>query len=294
MRGYNFAYFLREGVKSIFLHGFMSFAAVSVIVACLLITGTFTLLAFNVNEVIEDMENSNEILAIIDEQYSDTEALAVGGKIYQIENVKSAEYISREDAYSDFGISLGEDAGLLEGVEPSALRIKYRIFIEDVTQLGDTVEELKGIKEIADVKASVEVSDAIVTMRAIVNIVCTILAAILMLVSVFIISNTVKLATFDRREEIAIMKIVGATNSFIRWPFVVEGFLLGIFGGAIAFFGEWGLYLYAGSIISGHTNIISLVPFSSIAVPMFLIFVVVGFIVGVFGGVSSIRKYMKV
>ena len=108
------------------------------------------------------------------------------------------------------------------------------------------------------------------------------------------ISNTVKLATFDRREEIAIMKMVGATNMFIRWPFIVQGFLLGMMGGLVAFFAQWGIYTYAGKIILQYAPVFELIPFGSIAITMLVAFLVVGFIVGVLGGVTTIRRFMRV
>ncbi len=294
MKGYNTVYFLKEGVKSIFQRGFMSFAAVTVIIACLLISGSFALVAYNVNELIAEAEQQNELLAFVDETLSDTEALGLAGSIYAVSNVKSAEFVSADQAFVDYSEELGDDADLLEGLDGDALRHRYRILVNDLEQTEQTAEELEQIQGIAKVRYSYELADGIVTMRNIVNVITWLIGALLLVVSVFMISNTVKLATFDRREEIAIMKMVGATNMFIRWPFIVQGFLLGMMGGLVAFFAQWGIYTYAGKIILQYAPVFELIPFGSIAITMLVAFLVVGFIVGVLGGVTTIRRFMRV
>lgn len=299
MRGHNFLYFLKEGVKGIFVHGFMSFAAVSVIVACLIITGTFSLLVLNVNVLIDRAQEANEILAFVDETLSDTEALALVNKIYQVENVESAEFVTRDEALADYYSQLGEDAeSLLVGISGEDLRHRYRVKLVDLELTDETAEAIDNISGIGSVSYSVELGDATLSMQSVIRVVSFVLAAILFFVSMFMIANTVKLATSDRREEIGIMKIVGATNSFIRWPFVVQGSLLGIFGGAVAYFAQWGIYDYACKLVVERAGIgilaEDLISFSSIAMPMLVIFLAAGFLVGVFGGVLTIRKFMRV
>lgn len=299
MRGNNFGYFLIEGIKNVFIHKLMSFACISVIVACLIITGSFSLVALNVNRIISQAEQSNEILAFVDDSLTDQEALALGAKIYAIPNVKSAPFVTNEEALAEYGKTLGDDADLLlSGIESSDLRHRYRILMEDLSLASQTAEAVKAIPGIGSVQHSVELSESVLGMRNAVNIISMILAAILVFVSIFIISNTVKLATFDRREEIAIMKIVGASNAFIRWPFVVEGFLLGTTGGIAAYIIQWGLYRYAVDLIAQYANIGGMIgefiQFSDYAAPIAFVFVAAGFIVGVGGGVMTIRKFMKV
>lgn len=294
MKGYNAVYFLKEGIKGVFQHGFMSFAAVTVIVACLIITGSFSLLAYNVGSLIEKAEEQNELFAFVEDDLSDTEALGLAGKIYAVSNVKSAEFITREEAFTEYSAQLGNDADLLDGLESDVLRHRYRILVHELELTSETAEAIEDIEGIGKVRYSYEIADGIVTARNIVDVISWLIAAILLLVSVFMISNTVKLATFDRREEIAIMKMVGATNMFIRWPFVVQGFILGLIGAAIAFFAQWGIYIYAGNIITQFAPVFSLIPYTTIALPILICFLVVGFIVGVLGGVTTIRRYMRV
>lgn len=295
MKGYDFLYFLREGVKSIFLHGFMSFAAVSVILACLIIIGSFMLLTMNVSMIIAEAETSTEMVAFVDDSLSLPEARSIGSKINKIENVSKSEFVSSEQAFEEYARELGEDSYLLEGLEgEKVLRHRYRVYIEDVSLTSATAERIRKIPGIVKVNASLEISQSIMNMKKVVSAVTYILAAILVGVSVFIISNTVKLTTFDRREEIAIMKMVGAANAFIRWPFVFEGFILGTFGGALAFVGQWAIYEYAVRKISDALSIINLIDFHNIAVPMLILFILAGFLVGIGGSVLTIRKFMRV
>ena len=295
MKGYDFSYFLREGVKSIFLHGFMSFAAVSVIVACLIIMGSFMLLTLNINIVIDKAEDSNEIIAFVDDSLAEADAQSVGSKINAVENVASSIFVTSSEAFNEYSKELGEDSYLLEGLDSQTLlRSRYRIFVENVGLTKQTAAAVEKIPGIAKVKASYEISEGIVSLRNVVNIVSYILAAVLLGISIFIIANTVKLTTFDRREEIAIMKMVGATNAFIRWPFVFEGFSLGITGGALAFLCQWGIYSYATGKITESMRMVTLLNFHTIAAPMLLVFVIVGFLIGVGGSVLTIRKFLRV
>ena len=134
------------------------------------------------------------------------------------------------------------------------------------------------------------------TMQNILNVASVVIIAILVVVSLFIISNTVKLSLYNRQEEIAIMKMVGATNGFVRGPFVVEGFLLGILGAGIAFAIEWGLYDLLTSRLGqiDTMQLLDLIPFREVVYPMAAAFGATGFVVGVFGSLLSIRKFLKV
>jgi cell division transport system permease protein len=162
--------------------------------------------------------------------------------------------------------------------------------------MSQTKTELEAIRGVAKVNAHLDYAKSFVTIRNVVSIVSLVLIVMLVFVSFFIMSNTIKLATFGRREEIAIMKMVGATNGFIRLPFVIEGLVLGMLGGGIAFLAEWGLYnLVTGRVIGSMTGtLLNVVPFRDVALPVFIVFMATGILVGVFGGLNAIRNYLKV
>lgn len=289
-----FCYLLKQGVKNIFTHGFMSFASITIIIACLLIMGSFSLLTLNIDAMIDEMQNQNNVLAYIDESISESEARALESKILAVDNVATAEFVTREEAMENFESDYDEN--LFENIDPTVFRHRFVITLDDLSLMKETQAALRNVKGVASVTAHVDYAEKFISFRNIVSIVSLILIVILIIVSLFIMTNTIKLATFGRREEIAIMKMVGATNAFIRLPFVIEGLVLGAVGGGIAYLLQWGLYsVLTDKIMSGMASgIIDVLPFSAVALPVLIVFLAVGILVGVFGGLNAIRNYLKV
>ena len=297
MSRHNFFYFAREGAYNMFSHGFMSFAAVGVTVACLLIMGTFTLVAVNANAMLEDMEQKNQVLAFVDESLTEEEARALADDLEAVDNVRGATFISREEAMENFQ-SKYPDEELYQDLEPEIFRHRYAVDLVDIGKMSQTktlLEQVPGIGE-GNVNAYEDEAAGFITIRNVAGVVCIALISVLLLVSVFIIANTIKLTTFDRRDEIAIMKMVGATNGFIRWPFVYEGFLLGLFSAVIGFFLQWGLYeMVTRSVDANDTiRLIRIVPFGDMWGYVAAIFLGVGMLIGVGGSLSAIRKFLQV
>ena len=297
MSRHNFFYFAREGAYNMFNHGFMSFAAIGVTVACLLIMGTFTLVAVNANAMLEDMEQKNQVLAFVDENLTEEEARALADDLEAVDNVRGVTFISREEAMENFQ-SKYPDEELYQDLEPEIFRHRYAIDLVDIGKRSETkakLEQVPGIGE-GNVNAYEDEAAGFITIRNVAGIVCIALISVLLLVSIFIIANTIKLTTFDRRDEIAIMKMVGATNGFIRWPFVYEGFLLGLFSAVISFFLQWGLYeMVARSVDANDTiRLIQIVPFEDMWLYVAVIFLGVGMVIGVGGSLSAIRKFLQV
>lgn len=288
-------YLIREGFRSITKHGFMSFASVTVIMACLIIMGSVSLLSVNIDALIKDLENQNEVVAFVDESISDeNEARKIGAALEAVDNVSSVEFVSRDDAMDNFMSKY--DSELMEGIDETVFRHRFVIHLTDIALMAQTKADLEGVSGIVKVNAHLDYANSFVTIRNVVSVVSLVLIVMLVFVSVFIMSNTIKLATFGRREEIAIMKMVGATNSFIRLPFIIEGLALGIMGGCLAFLAEWGVYqLLTGKLVGTLTgSFITVVPFSSVALTVFVLYVGTGIMVGVFGGINAIRNYLKV
>ena len=227
MRLNNLGYLLKEGFKGIFTHGFMSFAAVCVTIACLVIVGSFSILAYNLDEMVKDLNKTSEILCYVDSELSDAEARSIGTKINLLDNVLQATFVSREEALEDF-IADHDGDSAFSGVQASDLRHRYVVVLEDNLRMKQTDEQLKALPGIAKTDAAYELAEGFTTIQSVLHIVSYAVIAVLLVVSLLIISNTVKLAMYDRKDEIAIMKMVGATNGFIRLPFIVEGFTLGV------------------------------------------------------------------
>ena len=276
MGKHNFSYFLHEGLSNMFSHGFMSFAAIGITVACLLIMGTFTLVAVNADANLKQVESENEILAFIDDTYTEEQAKAMQSKLEAVDNVASATFISQD-------------------LDPNILRDRFAIKVKDLRKQSETVEKIRNVEGVGGISAYAELTNGFITVRNIATVICVALIAVLFVISVFIISNTIKLTTFDRREEIAIMKMVGATNGFIRWPFVYEGFMLGLTGAVLAFLLQWGLYeaIAKGVDTNDTLQLLSIVPFAQLWKPVAGVFLGAGVLIGVGGSLSAIRRFLQ-
>ncbi len=292
----NFGYLMKEGIRGIFLHGFMSFAAVCVTVACLLIIGSFSSLLYNVNILVQELNKTNEILVYVDSDLSDAEAKSIGTKINQIPNVLQSNFVSRQEALQEFLNEHKDESGAYDGVNAEDLRHRFVVTLEDNQLMQQTVKDIENIPGVAKISASYELAEGFTTLQKVLHIASIAIIAVLLVVSLLIISNTVKLAMYDRRDEIAIMKMVGATNGFIRLPFVVEGFTLGMLGAAIAFLLEWAMYdgLVAKIASVDSLRLFDFVPFTRLLAPMILTFAAAGLFVGIVGSWTSIRKFMDV
>jgi len=292
----NLGYLIKEGIRGIFLHGFMSFASVCVTVACLIIVGSFSILMYNLNIMVEDLNQTNEVLVYVDSELSDAEAKSVGTKINMIENIQQADFVSREEALANFVAEHGDESSSFQGVDPTDLRHRFRVVLEDNTKMEETVAQIEQVSGVVYTDAEYELAEGFSTLSQVLHLASYAVIAVLLVVSLLIISNTVKLSMYDRKDEIAIMKMVGATNGFIRMPFVVEGFILGIIGAGLAFGLEW--VMYDAMIMEirqvDALGLFQFVPFMDLLMPMVVTFASAGLFVGVVGSLTSIRKFMDV
>ena len=290
----NIGYLLLEGIRGIFLHGFMSFAAVVVTVACLLIVGSFSILVYNVNMVVDRLNKTNEVMVYIDEELSLAEAQQIHTRINLLDNVHIAEFKTREQALEEFVADHNGDPAF-SGLQAEDLRHRVVVKLEDNALMEQTAKELEALEGVAKITAPYEMAEGFSTLKNVLQIASVAVIGVLLVVSLLIISNTVKLAMYDRKDEIAIMKMVGATNGFIRLPFVVQGFVLGMVGAGVAFGLEWVLYDFLVEKIAALDTLkmFQLVPFQELLIPMLLTFGAAGLFVGVLGSWTSIRKFMN-
>ena len=292
---HNFRYFIREGARNMFSHGFMSFAAIGVTVACLLIMGTFALIAFNVNENLAELQRENAVVAFVDDTLSDSHAQELQSELEKVENVSEAIFVSREEARDNYVENYDED-DLYADLSAEVFRHRYVIHLEDPELMAETKAAVENVEGIAKARGDEAVSNGFITLRNVASLISIALVAVLLVVSLFIISNTIKLTTFDRREEIAIMKMVGASNGFIRWPFVFEGLLLGVLGAVVAFLLQWVLYMAMcrGIAASDTLQLLRIVPFVRIWKVVAVVFGAAGVLIGVGGSTMAIRRFLKV
>ena len=271
------------------------FAAIGISVACLLIMGTFTLVAYNANENLSDLQQENAVVAFVDDSLTETQARDLQAQLEKVDNVADCTFMSRDEAKENY-IEKYDGDELYGDLPADVFRHRYVIHVTDPDRIMETKTAVEQVTGIAKARADQAVAEGFTTARNVASIISIALIAILLLVSVFIISNTIKLTTFDRRDEIAIMKMVGATNGFIRWPFVFEGLLLGLFSAVIAFGLQWLLYtaVARGIGTSDSLQILTVIPFEQIWQPVALVFLGAGILVGVGGSLTAIRRFLRV
>ena len=295
MRRINLGYFIKEGFLSVFSHGLMSFAAVCMIVACLIIMGSFSLLAMNVDENLQRLEDDNEFLAYIDETYSDAKIAELQRQVEGIDNVASVAFITKEEAKAKY-LEGKEDQGLYANLPDEVFRDRFSVHVVELERFNETVNAVYALPGVANYSAQGELAEGFVAVRNAVTALAYVLVALLAAVSLFIIANTIRLATFARRDEIAIMKMQGATDWFVRGPFIVEGLILGIVGAIVAFLLQWAVYgaVCRAVIGSGALALFDLVEFKSIWHWVLGVFLAAGAAIGALGSGFAIRRFLQV
>lgn len=293
---WNLGYFIREGFTSIFRHGLMSFAAVCMTVACLLIMGTFTLVAVNMDANLKKLEADNEFSAYVEDGYTAEQARSLESQIAAIPNVREITFVDRETVLEKFRADRQGNNELFDLLPEDTFQHQYHIRVNDIATLSQTVASVNRLAGIAETSASIEIAQGMIAVRNVAAGVALILMAVLVVVSLFIIASTLRLATFYRRDEIAIMKMCGATNGFIRWPFIMEGAMLGLFAAVLAFGLQWWLYkLLAGAMAAGGPlNFLVVLPFASLWSMVLCAFCAAGLAIGVVGSLFAIRKFLQV
>ena len=292
-------YHIREGFRSIFTHGLMSIAAVCMTVACLLIMGSFSLIAINANHVLGDLEDDNQFLAYIDDSLTRAQAQALESQIKAVPNVADIHFVTKEEALANFKANQ-ERQDLFDNVESDTLRDRYEIHVVDIQLMQETVDQVKDIDGIAKVQASLEIADGFVMLRNVATALAIILVVMLVLISISIIANTIKITVFNRRKEIGIMKLVGATNGFIRFPFFVEGVTSGLISALIASAivcgGYYAVYEWYGKNPTNLTTMFggTLLPLQDLWYYVVLGFMLFGFVLCGIGTATSIRKHLQV
>ncbi len=288
-----FGYLVKEGFKNVYANRIMSLASVCVLVSCLVMTGAAALFSLNVQVIVKDVEKTNETTVYVEKSCTEIEAKQIGEEILRLDNVESAAFVSKQDAVKQFKKTLGES--LFDRVKSNdPLNDSYRVVLKDLDKYEDTVQQIKAIKGVESILDRRTFAKKLTTVSTLVNIISVAVVAALIVISLFIIANTIRATMYSRRFEISIMKSVGATNMFVRMPFLVEGMIIGILSAALST-GVVAL-LYNGVarvIFEVAGSWLNPIPFSQIVLPLALIFVLVGVLVGFFGGFISIRKYLK-
>ena len=299
----SFGYLVREGLRNIRANRQMSVASIGVLIACMVLIGGALMLSLNINSLMGYVESFNEVVVWVEDDLGSVGTDMLRDTIQDMPNIASWQYVSKEDALNELSETLGSQS-FLEGFEQYAeenpLPASFRLKVDSLENLPATVAALGELPGVESVESSNEVATTLMGIKTAIHVSGLVIASILMVVSVIIIANTVRVTIFNRRREISIMKYVVATNAFIRFPFMVESTVIGLISAVAAFgllwLGTHFMYRWVGQSASGWLQLAyqSLIPFASIAPQMLLGFVVAGVLFGVVGSFIFVGKYLRV
>ncbi len=286
-------YLVKEGLKSIFSHGLLSLTSIAVLVSCLLITGAAILISLNGHSLISSIGDDNMITVYVDDDLSDADAILLGSKISAIDNIAECSFYSRDDALEEYHETLGNLFTAVE--EQNPLQNAYHITLTDLSKYKETIKEIESIEGVESVSDRSEIARLLTKLNYFVTLVSFWLIIVLGIVTLFIISNAIRMTVYSRRSEIRIMKSVGATNAFVRLPFLIEAAVIGLVSGAVASGILFALY---NPVLDVVTSIVAMIqstaiPLSDIWLPFLLTFAAAGMLIGLIGGFISIAKYLN-
>lgn len=286
-----FGYLLNEGIKNVWNNRMMSIASVGVLISCLLLTGAAALLGINVQKVVSSVGDSNMTTVYLDDTVSAEEAEEIGAAIKSIKNIDTCEFYSKDEAIGEYEEMLGDIFSEMQG-EQNPLPDAYHISMADLSQYDETVKKITDIKGVYKVSNRSDVAQKLTSLSNLVTTMGILIVLILGAISLFIIANTIKMTMHSRRFEISIMKSVGATNNFVRIPFIVEGAVIGAASGVIS---AIILYFLYDAIMKAAQNIVpfTYINFSEVALTIIAVFVLSGILIGALGAIISIEKYLK-
>jgi cell division transport system permease protein len=284
-------YFLKEGTKNVWANGMMSLTSILVMACCLLLTGVSVLLSVNIRNILKNIETKNSITVYLKNDVTSSDISMIQSKITSTPNVISCEYYPREEAVKEYKEMLGELFEVLQGDE-NPLPDVFRVSMEELAQYTDTVSDIKSIEGVESISDRSNTAEKLTELNKLISLAGFWIIVALGGVSLFIVSNTIKVAMHNRRFEISIMKSVGATNWFIRLPFLIEGVIIGVVS---ALFSVLILNLSYNKLITVINDIIPFrgIPFEKLFWPVSATFLAAGIIFGLTGGLISITRYLK-
>ncbi|MBE6731353.1 MAG: ABC transporter permease [Ruminococcaceae bacterium] len=290
----SFGYLLKEGIKSLWKNRTMSIASIAVLLSCLLLTGIAILVSVNMDSAMKSIEGSNSITVYLDDDLPQITAIQIGEEIRAMENIASCDFISKDDALFDIMQSLGDDGELFEGYTGgnNFLPDAYNISIKDLSKYNETMEAIEAIEGVSEYTDYSNIATKLSSLDRLIKIACIAIIAILGVVSLFIIANTIKVTMFSRRTEIQIMKSVGATNWFIRVPFVVEGLLIGVISGSLSAGVIHLAYDKAVQVIYNVVPFLNMVDIDPYIINIYIIYCIAGSIFGILGSLISMGRYL--
>ena len=294
-------YLANQGIENIWKNKMMAFATFCVLLISLLLVGSSALFYINMNSMILGLGNQNEIAVYLDPSTEPDRVTSLQQELSVLDNVDTVEFISKEQAYERMQNQISRGRAIFDYIDGyEFMPDGFSVTVKDNDKIEDTTARISQIQEVQSASSSPQVAEFLRELRRVVTLIAGALIIALAVVSMIMISNTTKASVFARREEIQIMKYVGATNGFIRTPFFVEGMVTGFFAGAGAFFITWAVYRAVYRILTEQAMLMnafgigSIIPFSGIRLYVALSYLLAGGIIGALGSVVSTRKHLDV
>ena len=290
-------YLIKEGFRSVKINKLMTVASMGVLICCMLLMGCSVLVSANTTNLLSKIEEQNVIMVFMDDKATKEMTDTAKAQIEKMENVKEVIYISKDEAWQNQLKEMNDSQReFFENyADQSPLPDTLKVVVSDMNSFDGIVKNLKKLDNVQNIRENSQLAQKLARVRQAVNIVCIAVVALLFAVSIFIISNTVRISMFSRKLEISIMKSVGATDGFVRTPFIVEGIVIGLLSAGIAELMVWGIYALAMKELSSMLTLFNtgFVPFSSLWWILLIAFVILGVCTGVGGSFVSMNKYLK-
>lgn len=297
----SFFYLVKQGFKNLWNNRLMSLASIGVLVSCMLLIGAAALLAVNVSSVVDELEDQSEAIVYLDDNTTEDDQARIRKAIIATGKISTVEFVPKGEALSEMMSAMGDEGLLFEAYkEDNNLPDSYRVTFDDVSDLESTVAAIENIDGVLSVSAMTEVANVITGLKKMAYVGGVVIIGLLIAVSLMIVGNTIKITVFSRRREVNIMKYVGATNGFIRLPFIVEGMSLGVISGAISYGLIYFGYDYLTKWVLSQKSewfsmlVSGMVPFTAISHQLLIGFLGGGALIGIFGCVAFIGKHLKV
>ena len=295
MRRYSPSYFVSQAFKGIFRNGVMSFASVAVLMSCLVVLGGFALLVHNINVNLEQFGLLNEIEVFVEYNATEEEILAIEEKIRSLDNVAKVVRTTREEAFAEAKEEFDGMEQMFENDPEAVNRFSDSFTVtyadnDKVVTLAYLLNQIDGVRKVNN---RMDLATTISSFKQGVLLIFTWFLLILLVVTLFVIINTIKLSVFSRRHEISIMRYVGATGWFITMPFILEGIIIGLSASTAAYFIERYFYFYVEKMVMSDLQMITMVPFEAVQMPLLYGFLGVGVLAGIVGSSISLGKYLK-
>lgn len=297
MTGASLKYLTKEGFRNVWTNRMMSVASICVLMSCLVLIGSAALVFLNIDSLLSRIEEENVVMVYLKDETTDQQIDEMEKEIENLDNIQSVEFVSKEDAWKE-QLETMEEAQAKFFTEISSdipLPDAFKVTVEDLDKFDTTVSKLEKLNNVDTIRENKDLAQKLVAIRQGVSVISIVIVAVLFAISLFIISNTIRLTVYSRRLEISIMKSVGATNNFVRFPFVIEGMILGILSGVVGLGVVWGLYELAISQFNDLLSSLNLkaIAFTDYALMMLGIFVAIGIVCGVGGSLVTMRKYLN-